>query len=177
MFRRGERRSSAQIGRFEHFRTERFAMIDGMNAELLWFLLGLIFLVAELAVPGFIIIFFGIGAWVTALCAGLGLLESFNAQLLVFLTSSALSLLVFRKKGKKYFEGKVSGVLEPGQDLDDIRGQKAIVVADITPKGMGGKVELHGTHWDAVADVPIVTGAVVEIVERTNLLLKVRPIE
>lgn len=151
-------------------------LIEGINPELLWFIVGLVFIVAELMMPGFIIFFFGIGAWMTALGAGLGILPSFNLQLVTFLLSSGLSLALFRKQGKKYFEGKVSGKLEPGQDLEDIRGQRAVVIAPIQPNAVGGKVEYHGTVWQASSTVAIENGVEVEITERKNLVLHVKPL-
>jgi len=35
--------------------------------EMIWFILGLVLFLLELVVPGFVIFFFGIGAWVAAL--------------------------------------------------------------------------------------------------------------
>ena len=43
-----------------------------MSAPTLWFLLGFVFFAAELFLPGFIMVFFGVGAWAAALAAGLG---------------------------------------------------------------------------------------------------------
>lgn len=34
---------------------------------MVWFLIGLVLIVSEFAVPGLVIIFFGLGAWATAL--------------------------------------------------------------------------------------------------------------
>jgi membrane protein implicated in regulation of membrane protease activity len=145
-------------------------------AELLWFIAGLIMLFAELAMPGFVIIFFGIGAWITALAIWLGLVNTFSAQLVTFLVSSMVSLVLFRKKGMRYFGGKISGKLAPEQSLDDIKGEKAVVVNAIKPRSLDGKVEFNGTMWTAESDVEIAPGAVVEVVERTNLTLKVKPL-
>jgi membrane protein implicated in regulation of membrane protease activity len=152
-------------------------MFDSTSAELLWFLLGLAFILLELALPGFIVLFFGIGAWLTALGVWIGILDSFNAQLLVFIFGSLLSLILFRKKGKRYFEGKVTGKLPEGMSIDDIAGARAIVTAAIAPNSLGGKVEFHGTIWEAESDVPVDKGATVEIVERSNLRLRVRPLK
>jgi len=145
-------------------------------SELLWFIVGLILLLAELALPGFVIIFFGIGAWVTALAIWLGLVTTFSAQLVTFLVSSMLSLVLFRKQGMRYFGGKTSGRLGPDQSLDDVKGEKAVVVSVIKPKSLEGKVEFNGTIWAAESDVDIAPGIVVEVVERTNLTLKVKPL-
>jgi inner membrane protein len=151
-------------------------MLDNASAELLWFLVGLVLLVSELALPGFVIIFFGFGAWITALLVGFGLLPSFNAQLLVFLITSVLCLAVFRKKGKRLFEGKVTRVWNPESSMDDVRGQRAIVLQPITPGTPGGRVEFHGTSWNAEADVMIPIGQMVEITGQDNLTLRVKPL-
>jgi inner membrane protein len=152
-------------------------MLDSANAELLWFLAGLVLILAELMVPGFVILFFGVGAWVTALLTGLGWIADFNIQLLVFLGSSLLSLALFRSKGKKVFEGRVTNVLAPTESMEDLLGKRAVVIARIAPDTPGGKVEFHGTSWNADADVPIDEGQVVEILDLRELRLKVRPVK
>ncbi len=151
-------------------------MTEGSQAELYWFLLGLFFFLAELALPGFVIMFFGIGAWITALCIFLGVAEAFNTQLVMFLVSSLLTLVLFRKKGKKYFQGRVSQKATDDSTLDDLKGSKGVVIADIQGSRPGGKVEVHGTNWNAVADSDIPKGTHVEVVERRNLTLVVRPL-
>jgi membrane protein implicated in regulation of membrane protease activity len=149
-------------------------MFDNASAELLWFLVGLVLLLSELALPGFVIVFFGVGAWVTAVLVGFGLLPGFNAQLLVFLITSILALALFRNKGRKYFEGRVSRIWNPAASMEDLHGERAIVTSSINPNADGGKVEFHGTLWNADADMPIEKGQVVEIVEQKNLRLKVK---
>lgn len=151
-------------------------MFDNASAELLWFLVGLVLLLSELALPGFVIVFFGVGAWVTAVLVGFDLLPGFNAQLLVFLITSVLALALFRNKGKKYFEGRVSGVWNPNASMEDLRGERAVVLTPIQPNADGGKVEFHGTSWNADADTPLPVGQVVEIVEQRDLRLKVKPL-
>ena len=152
-------------------------MFDAESSELLWFIIGLVFMLAELAIPGFVVIFFGIGAWITALCAALGLVDSFNAQVAVFLVSSILTLVLFRKQGKKYFKGRVSGIAGAEDALDNLRGQKAVALSDLVPKALGGKVEFNGTVWEAESEMRISKGTTVEIVERKNLVLIVKPLE
>jgi len=151
-------------------------MFENVDPVLMWFIAGLILALAEIIIPGLIIIFFGAGAWVTALATGLGVIETFNEQLLVFLISSIVSLALFRKHGQNYFEGRVSGQLAPHQSLDDFQGGKAVVTSAITPKHIGGKVEFNGTIWDAEADVELESGATVQVISRSNLTLKVKPI-
>lgn len=151
-------------------------MFEGSNAELYWFLLGLALMLSELALPGFVIFFFGVGAWVAAFCIWLGVAEGFNTQLVIFLVSSIVSLVLFRKQGKKYFQGRVSGKVDDVARLDDVKGERAVVMEDIIPNSLKGKVEFHGTMWNADAETEIRKGTAVEVVERTNLTLKVKPI-
>lgn len=146
-------------------------MFVGKMMVLFWFLIGLVLALAELALPGFVVIFFAIGAWMVMLLVFAGLLPSFNGQMLVFLIISIATLILFRKKSKTIFEGKVAG---QGQAVDEIAGEKAMVMQDIRPDQIGGKVELHGTLWEAVADEVIERGRLVEIVERNNLTLRVK---
>jgi membrane protein implicated in regulation of membrane protease activity len=151
-------------------------MFDSTNAELLWFIVGLVLLLSELILPGFVIVFFGIGAWITAALVAFGLLPGLNAQLLVFLISSVLSLALFRKKGQKHFKGDVTRAMKPGESLDDIHGQRAVTISPINPNMPGGQVEFHGTPWNAESDTPIAAGQPVEIIGQQSLVLRVKPI-
>jgi len=140
-----------------------------------WFLIGVGFMLLEFIIPGFIIFFFGAGAWIAALITALGI-SDLNVQLLVFLISSILLLVFLRRSVKRYFEGKVSKKDISDDLIESVKGEKAVVVNDISPNKIGGKVEFHGTHWNAEADEEIKKGEVVEILERKNLVLKVRKI-
>ncbi|MBM4167045.1 MAG: NfeD family protein [Ignavibacteria bacterium] len=152
-------------------------MFELYPSELVWFIVGLLFILTELMLPGFVIIFFGVGAWVTALLVWLHVLPSFTSQLFVFLIASVLALVLFRKKATGIFRGKITGKLDSDDELDNVNGQKAKVIAEIVPNGVSGKVELFGTIWQAEADVLIPTGTIVEVVERNNLVLKVKSIQ
>ena len=147
--------------------------MESLSNELLWFLFGLVVMLGEIITPGFVLIFFGMGAWIISLLLWLGVPISFTSQLFIFLIVSVLLLVVFRKYGKKYFQGKVSRPDVAGS-IDDIRGEKATALSDIQPL-IGGKVEFHGTVWNAEAEVAIAKGASVEVLERNNLTLKVKP--
>lgn len=146
------------------------------NSALIWFIIGLVFILAELGLPAFIVIFFGIGAWTVTLLLELGAIHSFNSQLIVFLLASLLSLIIFRNKGRQIFTGKTTGKLTPDQSIDDFAGQRAKVVTEIRSDTLMGKVEFHGTLWIAKAEVPIDEGVMVEVVARENLTLKVKPL-
>ena len=50
---------------------------------LVWFLAGIAVMLAELAVPGFVIIFFGLGCWGASVVAAFSP-DSYSAQVAVF---------------------------------------------------------------------------------------------
>lgn len=148
-------------------------MQEMLSNELMWFLSGLVLLLAEFIIPGFVIFFFGVGAWVVALLLWFNIDLSFSSQLFIFLLSSIFSLVIFRRYGKNYFQGKV--VKEDAASFDDVKGEKAIVTEEIVPV-RGGKVEFHGTQWNAESESAIAVGTTVEITERNNLTLTVKPL-
>src|SRR5665647_1315274 len=74
--------------------------------ELSWFAFGLILFLLEVVVPGFIIFFFGVGAWITALICVI-FNPGTNMQIIIFGISSILSLIALRRViQKKFFYNK-----------------------------------------------------------------------
>lgn len=149
-------------------------MFDLNNSSFLWLIFGLALMLAELIMPGFVVFFFGIGALITAALSYFGIINNFGLQIGVFLASSMIVLFLFRKRFSSSFKGDVSRVMKPGEQLDNIKGTKAVVTTDILADGVHGKVELNGTIWEADADEFIGKGTVVEIISRTDLKLKVK---
>ncbi len=145
---------------------------DFLKPELIWFLVGLVLLIVEFVMPGLIIAFFGVGAWIVAiicLCIDIPL----NAQLLIFIVTSVLSLLLLRKWLKGIFMGHVVSKQDIKENLEEFIGQRAVVKERIVPNGRG-KVEFHGTDWTAEADEEIAEGTAVEIIGKDNITLKVK---
>lgn len=139
--------------------------------ELFWFILGLVLLLLELVIPGFVIIFFGIGAWATALLC-LVANPGFNLQAIVFAITSVLSLIALRKMlQKRYFytDSKLSDKVE-----DEFTGKEAVALSDILP-GKTGRVEFKGTTWKAESDIEIPEGQAVIIKKIDNVKLIVEP--
>lgn len=141
-----------------------------ISPVLAWFLLGIAFFVIELALPGFIIFFFGIGAWCAALAVFL-LDLSLSAQLGVFLVTSLVTLFLLRKYIQTVFIGTSQ------EDDPSIKAQPVsdtgVVTEDIVPPARG-RVKFGGSFWKAEADTVIKSGAVVKIIEQNNLEVKVR---
>lgn len=145
---------------------------DFLKPELIWFLIGILLLLMEFIMPGLIIAFFGIGACVVAvICLFADI--SINAQLIIFIVVSVLSLLCLRKWLRGIFTGHVKSKQDMTENLREFIGEHVIVKTKIVPK-LGGKVELHGTDWQADADQEIAEGSVVEIIGKDGLTLKVK---
>ncbi|MGE4519012.1 MAG: NfeD family protein [Desulfobacteraceae bacterium] len=142
-----------------------------LKPEVLWFIAGLVMLVAELASPGFIIIFFGFGAWGVALiCLAVDI--SLDAQLSVFLALSLILLFLLRKKLSSVFTGTRQDVSDG--ETEDIIGEKAVASTDISPVS-GGKVAFRGADWAADSEFEIKQGEVVVITGRKSIRLIVKP--
>jgi inner membrane protein len=110
----------------------------------MWLAGGLALLVLELVTPsGFFVMFFGVGAILTGLAAGAGLLTGPVAQWTLFTVASVLSLLLFR--------GKIQARVEhsgPRKPIDSLVGETAFPVETMA-SGEVGRVTLRGTTWDA----------------------------
>jgi len=141
--------------------------------ELFWFIIGLALFLLELVIPGFVIFFFGLGAWVTALICLLGDPDSItNMQIIIFAVVSVLSLIALRKLiQKKFFYSKDN--LSEGVE-DEFTGKEAIAT---TGFGIGkkGKVEFKGTTWNAESKSDIMEGDRVIIIKKDSITLIVEP--
>ncbi len=145
---------------------------DLMQPALIWFVVGLVFLVAELVAPGLVIMFFGLAAWVVAAICLIKPI-SINTQLVIFILVTPVILFGLRNRFKALFSGHTSAIQNPNKDIDDFIGKRAIVKEAIVPH-RGGKVEFNGTLWNADASEEIAVGENVHVVSRDNLLLRVK---
>ena len=143
------------------------------DPKVIWFLIGLVFLLAEFVLPGLIILFFGIGCWVTSLSLLWFPDLSFNYQLTIFLISSVVSLGLLRRSLKKLLDRK-------NKDVDDVLeeyiNKHCIVENEILPE-IGGKVSFKGALWNANSDIKIKKGETVVIKKIDGIHLIVEPLK
>ena len=109
------------------------------NAAVIWFIAGFIFFLLEFAVPGLILFFFAVGAWIVAI---LSLFYDFslNTQLSIFLVSSVLTILLFRRWVRKIIWAKKL----PTELEDEFIGKTGKAETPIGPD-RNGKVNFKGT--------------------------------
>jgi membrane protein implicated in regulation of membrane protease activity len=138
------------------------------NAAVIWFIIGFALFLLEFVLPGLILFFFAVGAWIVAILS-LFFDLSINLQLIIFLVSSVLTILLFRKWVKKIiWTRKHSSEIE-----DEFLGKTGKAETYISP-GKNGKVDFKGTSWDARSENIIEPGENVTIIGNDSILLIVK---
>jgi membrane protein implicated in regulation of membrane protease activity len=112
---------------------------------LMWIVLGVMLIIAEVFTTGFVFLWFGIGALVAALVGllGAGYLLQFFTFFLVSLILTALSKTIFNK----YFTAKGAAELKTG--VDSLPGKIGLVVAPSQGALGEGAVKVFGSTWTA----------------------------
>jgi membrane protein implicated in regulation of membrane protease activity len=138
-----------------------------LSPWLVWFLAGTAIMLAELAVPGFVIVFFGLGCWGASVVAFFSP-NSYTAQVAVFVIVSVASLMTLRRVAMRIFVGRSEG--QGTEDLGNVPLGARITLDQDLEAGQAGRVRFRGTMWDAVAEDRIPAGSAAEIigVDKTN---------
>ncbi len=146
-----------------------------ISLYLVWFLIGIGFLIAEMMVPGFILVFFAAGCWVVAITVFFLAELPLTTQVFIFIISSLILLFSLRRYGLNTFKGGSKGGVD--DEFSQI-GQKALVTKTITADAYG-EIQLGGTFWQATANITIEQDQFV-IVEGTDpnngLIMQVKPL-
>ena len=145
------------------------------NSIFLWCFIGLVMMVIEFIVPGFVIFFFGLGALIVALLCFLIPALTLNTQLIFFIIISLAMLLLLRKWFKSVFSGFRNRKDIMPKNIDSYIGETAVVVENIASKSPG-KIEFHGTKWNAISDIALKSGERVVIIKQANLTFEVKKI-
>jgi len=111
-----------------------------------WGILGAVLIAAEFFIPGLVVVFIGLGAWVTALGVSFHWIETGEGALGVFLASSTALLLIIRSMLARFLpsDRTVSETDEVKQALHSL-----VEVIEEIPAGGEGRVAFRGTTWGA----------------------------
>jgi membrane protein implicated in regulation of membrane protease activity len=109
----------------------------------LWILAAIIGGALEMALPGFVVLWFAVGALAASLIAALGL--GINVQLLVFMSVSLALFAGSRTIFKKAFMRNASK-MKTG--VEAMVGHEAVVTEALVD-GHGGTVRINGELWSA----------------------------
>lgn len=148
-------------------------MMDFLMHDLLWWhwvIFGLLLVVAEIVVPLFVVIWFGLAAIMIGVL-GFFIVLDFIPQFALWILFSVLFLLLWFK----YFQPKTLSESGQADFKFDIKG---IVTKDI-PHGARGEVRfeapvLGSSLWQATSDETIEAGSIVHIVDVSGQLIKVK---
>ena len=142
-----------------------------MQPWLIWMSLGIALMVAELIVPGGIVVFLGISAMVVSLAIYVGWISSITYALLTWFITSIIFMLFLRSLFMKYFEG--DSQVHNVDDNSGIPGKVVEVIEDIAPD-KSGRVRMRDSTWVAKSEENFKIGdkAIVVSIEENILTIK-----
>jgi len=139
-----------------------------------WFIIGALLFFFELFAPAFVLFFFGIGAWITALAVWL-LPLTLAWQLTIFLAASLISLVFLRRTLRGVFQGNTGHTAMTTASnlaMNAAVGALAEVIEGIEPP-LEGRIKFQGSFWRAVSETPIATGEMAKIISQDGLVMRV----
>ena len=115
-------------------------------AWIIWTVLGLVLMIAEIFTPGFVLLWFGVGALCAALAdiVGLGYPFQFLVFFVVSMGLTAASRTIF---ASHFVRGKEEGGLKTG--MDSLPGKIGTVVTSSRGTMHEGAVKVFGSTWTA----------------------------
>lgn len=139
-----------------------------------WIVLAIIFGVAELVIPGAVLIFLAASGLLVAAAIAMGLVDTWMSVLTLWFISSLVMLIALRGLVTRFAPGDES-YSNTDEMLDDL-GEIVEVVKTIGPGEKIGRVSFRDINWNAVSDgSEIEKGEKVKIVSRDNITLVVEP--
>jgi len=142
-------------------------------AWLLWVLVGAAFVVAEIFTLGFVLFWFGLGAFAAAIASFFG--APFFLQILIFLFSSVVMVVMSRRIFSDYFSHGDKDFVKTG--IDSLPGQIGTVVEMSEGPLKEAAVKVFGSTWTAFPideETSFAEGEKVEVVEVRGSSLYVR---
>jgi len=136
-----------------------------------WVILTAVLVVGEIFTAGFFLLPFAVGALVAALLAGMGVAVAW--QWAAFVVVSVITLLLLKR-----FADRVTRDAEPlNVAADRVIGRIGVVLEQVNPHGITGRVRLGTEEWRAESDSEesIPAGAAVEVLRIDGTHLVVRP--
>ena len=136
-----------------------------MSEYLIWFLVGIIFLVLEFTLPTFILLFFALGAFsVSIITVFIDL--TIDWQIIYFVIFSVATLLLLRNYFRNIFIGNQSKGKDDYHDVS-ISTDKDIAVTTkaINPKSFG-EIKYKGSFYKAQSTIAINKGEQVKVIKK-----------
>lgn len=142
-------------------------------AWIVWMVLGVCLIIAEIFTLGFFLFWFGIGALAAALVGFLGF--GVGWQFLVFAVVSIVLTMLSRTIFSKYYSHNDEQLIKTG--IDALPGQIGTVTAASKGALQSGEVKVYGSIWTAFPEDesrPLIEGEKVEVVRVKGASIYVR---
>ena len=146
------------------------------SAWILWTLLGVILIIAEIFTLGFVLCWFGIGAFAAALAGFLGF--GMVVQFIVFAVISTALTVMSRTILANYFSHNDESAVKTG--IDSLPGQIGTVTSASKGALREGAVKVYGSTWTAFpinSETDLIEGEKVEVVSVKGSSIYVRRAE
>ena len=128
----------------------------------------------EMAIPGMVVIFLGMGAIWVAILQWSGVLHNLMPSFTVWFISSLGFLILLRRYGTKLFPGDVKQ--EHFDEDEDAYGAIVEVIENVREDHCDGRIRYSGTTWSAQCiEGEIKKGCLAKIVFRKDLGWVVEP--
>ena len=139
---------------------------------LLWFILMIVFISAEVSTVGLVSVWFAVGALAAMVTSLLG--GALWLQAVIFLAVSAVLLALLRPFAKKFFQPKLTKT-----NVDAVIGSRGVVLEEINNLNASGRVKLDAMEWSArsTGGDPIPAGTVVCVDRVEGVRVFVTPVE
>ena len=138
------------------------------DPAVVWAVIGLFLILAEIILPGGIVILLGAACIVVSSLLWGGIVEGISQSLTVWFITSIVLLLGFRGLTQKLIGGDAH--VDNTDEAIDIYGQVAEVKETIGPGEKQGRIHFQGSDWPAVADGTVIeTGEIVRIICQQNI--------
>jgi len=146
------------------------------SAWILWILLGVILIIAEIFTLGFVLFWFGIGAFAAALAGFLGF--GMVVQFIVFAAVSTVLTVMSRTILANYFSQTDENAFKTG--IDSLPGQIGTVTSASKGTLQEGAVKVYGSTWTAFpmdGETNLIEGEKVEVISVKGSSIYVRRAE
>ncbi|PCI59162.1 MAG: hypothetical protein COB35_12105 [Gammaproteobacteria bacterium] len=140
-----------------------------------WIIVAIVLSLAEIIIPGGILLNLGIASVLVALGIKFAILDTWVMVLTVWFIVATFLLFFLNFFTNKFFGGKQS--IDNTDEELDIFGKNVLVIDNIGPGTQKGRVEFQGTTWSALGDgSEIKSGSTAKIICKDNISLVVEKV-
>ncbi len=134
----------------------------------IWWIIGLVLVLAEFFLPGLVVVFLGLGAFLVAALSHFGIITGIVQELIAWFVSSLFFLFTLRFLVMLYYPGDTKK--ENIDEDDEVIGQIYILLEGISGNKKG-RIKHSGSTWPVMSKngENIDAGEKVRIVGRDNL--------